>query len=185
VTGAARGVAVDAPVIVTERLELWLPAKDDIRAMWEIVADPATRRFLPPSQTPAAHFERYCRNAGSWLLYGYGSFMVRERGGGAVIGNIGVFHSVRGLGEDFDDAPEAGWVLRADRVGRGFAREAMEAVLAWFEREHGRLRIVCMIAPDNAPSIVLAGRLGFSPVREAQMPDGETVRLFERVPDRG
>lgn len=176
VTGQGR-----APLIVTERLELWLPVKDDIRAMWEIVADPATRRYLPTPQTPAAHFERYCRNAGSWLLYGYGSFTLRERGG-EVIGNAGVFHSVRGLGEDFDDSPEVGWVLRADRVGQGLAREAMTAVLAWFEREHGRQRIVCMIAPENGPSIGLAARLGFAPMRETQLPDGETVRLFERVP---
>ena len=61
----------------------------------------------------------------------------------------------------------------------------MTAALAWFEREHGRRRIVCMIAPDNAPSIRLAGRLGFTPMREARLPDGETVRLFERLPELG
>ena len=98
------------------------------------------------------------------------------------IGNVGVFHSLRGLGEDFDDMPEAGWVLRADKVGQGLAREAMTAALAWFEREHGRQRIVCMISPGNAPSIGLAERLGFVRMREARLPDGEAVRLFERLP---
>jgi RimJ/RimL family protein N-acetyltransferase len=170
----------DAPLLVTERLELWLPAKDDLGPMLAIAGEPATRRFLP-SQTPADHFQRFCRNAGSWLLYGYGSFMLRERGGG-LIGNVGVFHSIRGLGEDFDDAPEAGWVLRADRTGQGLAREAMDAALAWFEREHGARRIVCMISPGNAPSLALAERLGFTPMREAELPDGEPVRLFERLP---
>jgi RimJ/RimL family protein N-acetyltransferase len=58
----------------------------------------------------------------------------------------------------------------------------MTAALAWFEREHGRRRIVCMIAPGNAPSIGLAGRLGFTPMRETELPDGDTVALFERVP---
>ena len=58
----------------------------------------------------------------------------------------------------------------------------MTAALAWFEREHGAQRIVCMIAPGNASSIRLAGRLGFAPLREATLPDGTAVRLFERVP---
>ena len=75
--------------------------------------------------------------------------MLRERGSGELVGNAGVFHSYRGLGEDFDDSPEAGWILRADRVGQGLAHEAMTAALAWFEREHGRRRIVCMITPET------------------------------------
>jgi RimJ/RimL family protein N-acetyltransferase len=177
VSGAVSG----APLLVTERLELWLPVQADIAAMYAIVADPATRRFLPPTQTRGDHFERFSRNAGSWLLYGYGSFMLRERGGG-LIGNAGVFHTIRGLGEDFDDQPEAGWVLRADKVGQGLAREAMSAALAWFDREHGPRRVVCMIAPENAPSLALAERLGFDPIRETQLPDGAAVRLFERLP---
>lgn len=178
---AVNRASAGEPLLVTERLELWIPAKGDLEAMYAIVADPATRRFLPPTQTRGDHFERFSRNAGSWLLYGYGSFTLRERGGG-LIGNAGVFHTIRGLGEDFDDQPEAGWVLRADKVGQGLAREAMEAVLAWFNREQGPRRMVCMIAPENAPSLALAERLGFAAMREAQLPDGAAVRLFERLP---
>lgn len=174
----------DAPLLVTERLELWIPTGAEVWPMHAIVADPATRRFLGPSESRADHFERFCRNAGSWLLYGYGSFMLHERGGG-LIGNAGVFHSFRGLGADFDDSAEAGWILRADRVGQGLAYEAMTAALAWFEREHGRQRIVCMTVPGNAPSIRLAGRLGFVPMRETVLPDGEAVRLFERAAATG
>jgi RimJ/RimL family protein N-acetyltransferase len=169
-----------APVLVTERLELWVPTRDDVAAMLAIVADPATGRYLGQTQSAADHFARFSRNAGSWLLYGYGSFMVRERAGGELIGNCGVFHTMRGLGEDFDDNPEAGWILRSDRVGRGLAAEAMTAALAWFEREHGRRRIVCLITPDNRPSLGLAAKLGFVPLRDAAMPEGDAVRLFER-----
>jgi len=85
-------------------------------------------------------------------------------------------------GAGFDDMPEAGWVLRADRTGRGLAREAMTAALAWFDRQHGAQRIVCMVSPDNAPSLALADRLGFAPMREAQLPDGHAVRLYQRLP---
>jgi RimJ/RimL family protein N-acetyltransferase len=176
--------AAAAPLLVTERLELWLPRKEDIAPMSAIVSDPATGRFLAPQGGAAGHFQRFCRNAGSWLLYGYGAFMVRERGSGALLGNCGVFHSVRGLGDDFDDAPEAGWILRRDKVGQGLAQEAMRAVLVWFEREHGPQRIVCMISLGNEPSMRLAAKLGFAPLRETTLPEGDAVRLFERRVER-
>lgn len=172
----------DAPLLATERLELWIPRREDVWAMHAIVAEPLTARFLGPAQGRADHFLRFSRNAGSWLLYGYGSFMVRERGCPELIGNCGVFHSFRGLGDDFDDSPEAGWILRHDRCGKGFAHEAMTAALDWFEREHGVQRIVSMIAPGNERSITLARRLGFVPMRDAVLADGEAVRLFERKP---
>lgn len=170
----------DAPLLVTERLELWLPAREDMAAMLAIVADPQTGRFLGDATNQAEHFVRFCRNAGSWLLYGYGSFIVRRRKKPDVIGNCGIFHSWRGLGEDFDNSPEAGWILRSDCEGQGFAREAMEAALAWFYREQGAQRIVCMIAAANEPSLGLAARLGFLPLRDAALPDGEKVRLLAR-----
>ncbi len=148
--------------------------------MSAIVVDPETGRFLGGAGNKAEDFTRFCRNAGSWLLYGYGSFMVRWRGTADVLGNCGIFHSWRGLGDDFDDSPEAGWILRHDVAGQGVAREAMEAALTWFAAEHGRQRIVCMIAPGNAPSLRLAERLGFDPFRDARLPDGDEVRLLAR-----
>ena len=109
----------DAPHLLTERLELRLPVASDVAAMAAIVAHADTGRYLGAGRTdPAEHFARFSRNAGSWLLYGYGGFMVCERGSGEVIGNCGVFHTLRGLGEDFDDSPEAGWILRHDQVGQ-------------------------------------------------------------------
>ena len=56
----------------------------------------------------------------------------------------------------------------------------MSAVLGWFDRTHGPRRVVCMIAAENEPSVRLAGKLGFTPLRNAVLPDGETVRLLER-----
>lgn len=179
---AVIGAQGTAPLLVTDRLELGLPTKDDVAPMAAIVAHEETARHLGPSQDMAGHFVRFSRGAGSWVLYGYGPFMVRERGRAELLGNCGVFHSWRGLGPDFDDSPEAGWILRHDKVGQGLAGEAMAAVLAWFEREHGPRRIVCMIGVGNAPSLRLAEKLGFAPMRDAVLPDGDTVRLLERLP---
>ena len=170
------------PPLLTERLELRLPVAGDLGAMAAIVSHAETARHLGPGNGLPDYFVRFSRNAGSWLLYGYGWFIVRLRGTEEVIGNCGVFHSWRGLGEDFDDAPEAGWILRHDQVGRGIGFEAVSAALAWFDRTHGPRRVVCMTAPENEPSIRLAGKLGFTPLRGAMLPEGVAVKLFERVP---
>jgi RimJ/RimL family protein N-acetyltransferase len=170
------------PFLTTERLELWQPRAGDLHAMHAIVTHPSTGRHLGPQAQLHEHATRFTRNAGSWFLYRYGALMLRPRGQGQVIGNCGVFHTFRGLGEDFDDHPEAGWIVAAEHEGQGLASEAMRAVLAWFDREHGPRRIVCMISPGNAPSLALAAKLGFIAVREADLPDGARVSLFERAP---
>ena len=171
----------DKPFLTTERLDLWLPRASDLQAMHEIVTHPLTGRFLGSSRSLHEHATRFMRGAGSWFLYGYGPLMLRLRGQERLIGNCGVFHTFRGLGDDFDDNPEAGWIVAAEHTSQGFASEAMHAVLAWFEREHGKRRIVCMIAPENQPSLTLAVRLGFIPFRDTGLPTGEVVRLLQRT----
>jgi RimJ/RimL family protein N-acetyltransferase len=171
-------------VLVTERLELWRPQATDRAALEAMMEPAAVRQYLGAMEpsTPDV-FTRLLRNAGSWSLYGYGTFMVRERGQAAIIGNCGVFHSWRGLGDDFDDKPEAGWILAESHFGRGIAHEAMTAALAWFDRQHGPRDVVAMIAPENGPSLRLAQRLGFVPTRITTLPAGEEqVQLFLRSP---
>ena len=172
---------MSAPFLTTDRLELWMPVKEDIPRMYAVVADVHTSRHFGAVPTESDHFTRFQRNAGSWYLNGYGGLMVRLRGRDEVIGNCGVFHSHRGLGADFDDSPEGGWIIAHEHVGKGLGREAMEAVFAWFDREHGPLRTVCMIAPANEPSLRLAARLGFTAMRDAEFA-GEAIRLLERQP---
>lgn len=168
------------PFLTTERLELWQPTLGDEPEMFAIVQNPETHRFLGPMLNRADHFTRFQRGAGSWFLHGYGSFMVRLKGEPAVIGNCGVFHSYRGLGPDFDDRPEAGWILAQSAVGQGIGHEAMTAALDWFDRTHGPREVVCMIEPGNAPSFALADKLGFKRTRDAQLPDGAAVALLAR-----
>ena len=168
-------------MLVTQRLELWRPVASDHADLWAMMENEVTRRFLGSWEPTLADMHtRLLRNAGSWALYGYGTFMVRERGERRIVGNCGVFHSWRGLGEDFDDQPEAGWIIAADKAGLGYAGEVMQAVLAWFDAEHGPRRTVCMIDPANAPSIRLAERFGYAPLRDTEFA-GDPIRLFERV----
>lgn len=162
----------------TARLSLRQPQPGDVAGLVAMMAPEAVRRHL--GNRPATHddqFARLLRNAGSWALYHYGTFMVRRRDDPRIIGVAGVFHSWRGFGKGLDDVPEAGWILAQDAWGQGYASEAMRAVLDWFDPTHGPHRIACMIDPENAPSLKLADRLGFVRYGEHEMDDGKVVLL--------
>lgn len=178
-----------APTLVTERFDLWKPRAGDLPDLCRLVADEETRRYLGHAgRDEKSQWERLMRNAGSWALHGYGTFMVRPRGGEDLIATCGVFHSWRGFGAEIgmDDVPEAGWIVRRDTWGHGVAGEVMAAILEWFDREIGTRRIACMIEEGNAASQRVAARLGFTHYRDFEATDtGEKValKLYERVPE--
>ena len=172
------------PLLTTARLELWQPALRDLADLFELTRAEETRRFLGsfvPTEMDA--FNRLHRNAGSWALHGYGTFMVRLRGQDRIVGNCGVFRSHRGFGagQGLDDVPEAGWIVHQEHWGEGIAREAMEAALAWFDQSHGRQRIACMIEEGHHASDALAGKLGFVRYGLHQGEQGAPLVLYERL----
>ena len=173
------------PLLTTARLELWQPALRDLPGLFDLTLAEETRRFLGsfvPSEMDA--FNRLHRNAGSWALHGYGTFMVRLKGQDRIVANCGVFRSHRGFGADqgLDNVPEAGWIIHHDLWGQGIAHEAMTAALSWFDQTHGRQRIACMIEQGNEASVRVAKGFGFVPCG-SHSPEGQdvTLLLFERV----
>jgi RimJ/RimL family protein N-acetyltransferase len=172
------------PLLTTARLELWQPKVGDLGDLFDLTFAEETRRFLGsfvPSEMDA--FARLLRNAGSWSLFGYGSFMVRLKGEGRIIANCGVFRSHRGFGagQGLDNVPEAGWIVHRDHWGQGIAREAMEAALAWFDRIHGAQRIACMIEEGHAASVALAGKLGFAEYGRQESEGAAALVLYQRT----
>lgn len=178
----------EGPILRTERLELWHPASTDLPVIHAVVSPEPVRRFLGNRPTTIAdEAARLLRNAGSWALYGYGTFILRPHGSGAVLGICGVFRSWRGFaaeqgGLGLDDVPEAGWILGEASWGQGLAGEAMRAVLAWFDEAQGPQRIACMIEEGHHASLRLAHALGFEAYAVHQ-PDGgaRPLVLLERL----
>lgn len=170
---------MSAPVLTTARLDLWRPQATDLSGLAAILAPAAVRRHLGNRPIGMAdEFARLTRNAGSWALYGYGNFIVREHGRSDIVGVCGVFHTWRGF-DGFDDVPEVGWIFGEAVWGRGYATEAARAGLDWFDRVHGARRIVCMIDPENHASLAVAGRLGFVAYGEHTF-EGSPVVLLQR-----
>lgn len=167
-------------MIETERLLLRphvLADFEDSMAMW---SHPDTVRFI--TGTPATEeesWQRFMRYGGFWGLLGFGVFAVFERASGHFVGEVGLADFKRGLGPSFDGVPEAAWVMAPVAHGKGYAVEAARAAHAWIAAERGASRTVCIISPDNAPSLRVAERLGYAEFGRAEY-KGNTVAMFER-----
>ncbi len=167
------------PVLTTERLVLTpvdLADLEDLQALW---ADADFTRYITgrPMTTEEVWF-RLLRDLGQWGVRGYGSWTIRLVEGGAYVGNVSILDHRRLIDPPIDD-PELGWGLAPAFQGRGFAKEALEAALAWADAHLRAARTLCMISPDNLASVRLAERVGYRPYRRTTYRD-EPVQLFER-----
>jgi RimJ/RimL family protein N-acetyltransferase len=63
--------------------------------------------------------------------------------------------------------------------GRGYASEALAAMLDWGDRYLGAHREACIISPENAASIRVAERAGFRPWCDTTFHDAP-IRMFTR-----
>jgi ribosomal-protein-alanine N-acetyltransferase len=62
-----------------------------------------------------------------------------------------------------------GYAIAADHWGHGYATDAAETMLTFALRTLGLHRITAAIGPDNAPSIAVVKKLGFT--REGRLRD--------------
>jgi RimJ/RimL family protein N-acetyltransferase len=166
----------------TERLTLRRHSLDDfaeVAAMW---GDPDVVRYI--SGEPLSDEDvwgKMTRIVGHWSLMGFGYWVVREKATGRFVGEVGFGDFKRQLSPPFDGAPEAGWALATWAHGKGYAAEAMRAALAWGDAHFGKVRMVCLISPENGPSLRLAEAIGFREYARSTY-KGSPTTLLERLP---
>jgi len=171
---------VTVPVIETERLRLRGHRMEDFApcaAMW---ADPVvTRYFGGKIFTEEEVWTRVLRYVGHWQWMGFGYWAVEEKATGRFAGELGFADYKREIQPSIQGIPEAGWVLVSDAHGKGYATEAVRAVVEWGERRFGNVETVCLIHPDNRASIRVAEKCGY---RERQVTTyhGQPTVLFAR-----
>jgi RimJ/RimL family protein N-acetyltransferase len=170
-----------APRIETERLILREFRREDFDAFCAMMTDPEVTRHLGGTLDRAAAWEKFVRSPGFWVLLGYGLWIVEEKESGRIAGNVGFGHFCRAIDPPLPDIPEGAWVLDKWAHGKGFASEALAAVLDWGDANLPNRGYCCIIAPENAPSIRLANRFGFAETRRAMFHGEETV-VLERPP---
>jgi RimJ/RimL family protein N-acetyltransferase len=168
------------PALDTERLRLRGHTLADVEASVAMWADPAVSRFI--GGVPATEQQTWARvlgYLGSWCLMGFGYWMLEERATGRFAGEIGFAEFRREIEPATRGYPEAGWVLARALQGRGFAHEALRAVLAWGDEHLRASRTVCIINPEHTRSLKLAERCGYRPCGQA-LYHGEYLTLLSR-----
>lgn len=162
----------------TDRLTLAPTAVSDLPDLLALWSDETfTRHIMGRGLSEEEVWFRLLRDLGHWRAKGHGNWTARDAAG-AYVGSVGVLDYRRDLQPAFD-APELGWGVSPAFQGRGFASEMVRAALAWTDAHRPEPRTVCMISPDNAPSLRLAAAVGFAPYAETTY-KGSAVRLFQR-----
>jgi RimJ/RimL family protein N-acetyltransferase len=168
------------PVIETARLRLRAHRVEDHAervAMW---SDPEVTRYIGGRPFGAEEvWRRFLQYIGLWHVLGYGYWAVEEKATGRFIGDVGFADLGREMEPSLRGMLEFGWALAPHAHGKGYASEAVAAAMAWGEQHFGSLRAVCIIAPDNLPSIRVAEKAGFTLWQETTYHDTPTL-VFSR-----
>lgn len=165
------------PVLETERLVLRGHTLADFEPMAAMWADAGVTRFIggkPSSREDS--WGRLMRYLGHWALLNHGFWLIQDRATGAYLGDGGFGTFKREMVPPFE-APEQGWALAPSAQGKGYAAEAVAAMIAWGEAHFRRRDFVCMIAPENAPSLRVAERAGYRPYARAIYKGAESILL--------
>ena len=139
----------------TARLRLLPLAPEHAEALRAIWGAPEVARFLisQPS-SPAEVDALFARNLEAARRFG--SWAVRERASGGVIGRVGFF----AFGEG--ERPELAFLLARPAWGRGLATEAARAALSAGFGALAFREVVALVRPGNARAIRVLTSLGFA-----------------------
>lgn len=157
-----------APTLSTERLSIEpisLHHWDAYAAAW---ADPRMTKFVGGKpRTEAENWIKFLSGSALWNFLGYGYWTFCDGQTGRYLGTGGLAQFRRGIAE-LEGHIEAGWGFVPDAWGKGYATEAMKAVLGWADNVLNEPEIRCIIDPDNAASHNVAAKLGFTKVAESR-----------------
>ena len=154
----------------------------DFEGHHAIIGDDATMRFIGgKGMSKEDTWRRIAASVGMWSLMGFGGWAVVRKSDDRIIGTVSVFTAWRDLKPEFGDEPEMGWIFAPETHGQGYASEACSAVLDWVDTTLQPTPVWAIIAPENAPSIRLAERLGFERYGDTLYHEQPTI-VLRRAP---
>ena len=171
----------------TARLTLRRPRLDDAEPLAALNADPEVARYVSASgPLVRAESDLLLRKMiEHWDDHGFGLWIAEVRETGEPAGFVGLAHP--GTMPALAAEVEVGWRLGRAFWGQGLATEGgAEAVRHAFE-DLGSDRLVCVVDADNARSLAVAARLGFTfwrPMDHPRWPRGVQVHVLERAAAR-
>jgi len=157
-------------ILETERLILRPVDPDrDFEPWAKAMADANTVRYLGTKPMNRAESWRSMAVViGHWAIRGYGFFSLQHRETGEWVGRVGPWYP------EGWPAPEVGWTISPDHLGRGYATEAALASLRYAFETLGWKQVIHVIMEGNEASMAVARKIGSTLVREQQGVPGVT-----------
>ena len=157
-------------ILETERLILRPVDPDrDFEPWAKAMADANTVRYLGTKPMNRAESWRSMAVViGHWAIRGYGFFSLQHRETGEWVGRVGPWYP------EGWPAPEVGWTISPDHLGRGYATEAALASLRYAFDTLGWKQVIHVIMEGNEASMAVARKIGSTLVREQQGVPGVT-----------
>ena len=146
-------------VAETDRLILRTIGQGDAAEQMRVLNTPAVMARLGG---PKELHEIEAKHAKSMQLYareGFSFLFLIEKETGEMVGHAGIKRVDNPLARNVGDH-EIGWLIREDRWRRGYAEEAMRAVLDWAFGRVDAPHVVALTSKANVPSWKLMEKLG-------------------------
>lgn len=147
-------------MIETERLILRGWRDSDVAPFHAMGNDPDVMRYLGPPMTLADAQSAADRQNDFIASHGYCFWAIERKADAQFLGFCGIKPGPEGT--PIAGEVEIGWRLRRDAWGKGYAREAAEAAIAWVWANTGATDIAAMTVLANANSWGLMERLGMT-----------------------
>ncbi len=174
-----RSVRLDLVLMTPELLDAFIARdRERARALAPFAFPdefPGDGAVVEPHSVPALRLIEFRRgqiaNDPSWTPWMLRAIVRRED---RVMVGYANFHGPPGVNDTATSgAAEIGYTIFPRHRSQGYATEATRAMMAWAREEHGVRHFISGIAPDNAPSLRVIAKLGYTPTGEVV--DGELI----------
>ncbi len=173
-------ICAAAPAVETPRLRLRGHCGADLPHCLSMWSDPNVTRFIggkPSSEQQT--WARLLAYVGHWSVKGFGYWIIEEKETGGFVGEIGFADYKRDIAVAMRGVPELGFALASRCHGRGYATEAVGAVVAWADAHIASRRTVCLVSEQNSASLRVLAKCGYG-VFDHGLYNGQPVLFLAR-----
>ncbi|MBH1942861.1 GNAT family N-acetyltransferase [Erythrobacter sp. YJ-T3-07] len=146
-------------ILETERLRLRRIEPGDAQLQFRLLNTPAVMHHLGGPLSVEAIEQKHSKSMDLHEHEGFSFLFLIERDTDEFVGHCGL-KRVDAEGARNPGDFEIGWLIREDRWRRGYAIEAVRAVLRWAFVDHDAPHVVALTSHANEPSWRLMERLG-------------------------
>ncbi len=141
--------------VETERLMLRTFVEEDWKDLFEYYSDPECMKYTAGrALTDWETWRSVATMVGHWQLRNYGPYAMELKESKKVIGPVGLWYTLEW------PEPEVKWGLARSAWGKGYAKEAAQAVLQTAKEYLPEFKLMSLISFENTKSVKLAESLG-------------------------